>query len=72
MNYEKNIVDWNVGDVVIHDADEKKELYLMKITYKFLTTGDFETEYINRVGTQKRYNNRKEVLHDPARFGIKC
>ena len=69
MNYDENKINWQIGDTVIHDADEKSELYLMQVV-RIVPNGDIETKYYNRKGTQKYYINRKEVLHDPARFGI--
>jgi len=31
MNCEPNTIYWNVGDLVIHDADEKSERMLMRV-----------------------------------------
>lgn len=68
MNYEPNTTDWQIGDIVIHDADEKTELYLMTVID--IDCDRFKTKYINRKGIMPFYWNRKEVLHDPARFGL--
>ncbi len=70
MNYEPNIIDWAVGDLVIHDADAKTAEMLMRVVDIGLPDGRLKTEYANRGGNKKCYRNRKEVLHDPARFGI--
>jgi len=69
MNYDENKIRWHVGDIVIHDADEKTELYLMHVV-GILSNGDIKTKYLNRQGNQKYYINRFEVLHDPRRFDI--
>jgi len=69
MNYESNEIEWQVGDLVLHDADEKSELYLMRVI-AVTPTGMIQTEYANRSGTQPTYLNIKEVLHAPSRFGI--
>lgn len=70
MNYEPNEIDWAVGDLVIHDADEKSERMLMRVVEIGLPDWRIKTEYANRKGNERYYTNRKDVLHDPARFGI--
>lgn len=70
MNYEPNKTNWKVGDLVIHDADEKAERMLMKVITIF-ENGRIGTEYLTREGNQPIYHNSKEVLLDPARFGIR-
>ena len=76
MNYEANEVDWNVGDIVIHDCDAKKEHMLMVVIKKEISFE--ETVYLTRyvyAGTstnqRKVWKNCKEVLHEPKRFNIK-
>jgi len=69
MNYKPNTIDWKVGDIVIHDADEKNSSMLMEVND--LYCGQYRTSYINRKGSVPFYWNLKEVLHDPARFDIK-
>ena len=70
MNYEPNKIDWQVGDLVIHDADAKTADMLMRVVEIGLPDGQLKTEYANRKGNEPHYLNRKGVLHDPARFGI--
>lgn len=70
MNHEENIIGWNVGDLVIHDTDEKSALYLMRVTEIDRTDRLIKTVYHNRKGFKPFYLNRKEVLHDPFRFEI--
>lgn len=70
MNYEPNEIDWNIGDLVIHDADAKTADMLMRVVEIGLPDGRLKTEYANRKGNEPHYLNPKDVLHDPARFGI--
>ena len=74
MNYEPNTIDWWVGDLVIHDADEKSERMVMRVVETGLPLGLIKTEYLDddlRLGGKPRYYlNRKEVLHNPGRFDI--
>lgn len=68
MNYKPNEIEWNIGDIVIHDADSKHWYMLMKVIG---IDGDrYKTTYINRAGNADHYWNRKEVLHDPSRFNL--
>lgn len=75
MNYEPNIISWQVGDLVIHDADAKQEHMLMRVT-GFTRDGLVKTMY-HRPGKDMPPRQRKKVwrnelkyLHDPNRFGI--
>ena len=70
MNYEPNTIDWAVGDLVIHDADAKTADMLMRVVEIGLLDGRLKTVYANRKGSESYYLNRKDVLHDPTRFGI--
>lgn len=86
MNYEANKIHWKVGDIVIHDADAKRENMLMRITeLRQDATGGlrYVSSYIDwkyhtsskRLTSKEfkkwnRWNNPLEVLHDPKRFGI--
>lgn len=83
MNYEPNTTCWMPGDLVIHDADDKREDMLMLVLGRD-ARGDFQTIYLNHNrlpdytdikntprGLQLRakvLTNPGEVLHDPARF----
>lgn len=69
MNYEPNETEWQVGDLVIHDADAKKSEYLMKVTKVDRKDGLVETVYINQNEDQV-YENDAKFLHDPVRFRI--
>lgn len=69
MNYKPNETTWKIGDLVIHDADQKSERYLMRVV-ETRHDGQIKTEYANRTGNERYYWNRKDVLHDPVRFGI--
>lgn len=70
MNCEPNTIYWNVGDLVIHDADEKSERMLMRVVETGAPDGRIKTNYANRKWNEPHYLNRKEVLHDPMRFAI--
>ncbi len=70
MNYELNMIGWIIGDLVIHDADEKSSRYLMRVTQINQKDGMIGTVYHNRKGNHPLYLNKMEFLHDPARFGI--
>lgn len=70
MNYKENTIDWEIGDIVIHDADEKRNLYLMIVTDAGRPDGLIRTKYQNRNGTEPYYLNDKSRLHDPRRFDI--
>ncbi len=69
MNYEPNTTEWQVGDIVIHDADAKNIKYLMRVTKIDRPDGLIETVYINHDEDQI-YENDAKFLHDPVRFGL--
>jgi len=75
MNYEPNTVDWADGSIVIHDADAKEACMLMRVVGR-TKDGLIKTRYAtpvirrHRGWSAKTWKNPKEVLHDPARFGI--
>src|SRR4030042_2112316 len=74
MNYEPNKKIWDVGDIVIHDADAKREDMLMRIVEIKIEYGReiVKTVYIDK---KKRdfgpMKNDIEFLHDPKEFNIK-
>lgn len=79
MNYTPNQEEWKIGDLVIHDADAKKEYMLMKIVGIIETKSGktYKTEYLledkkyrNKLGFSKIWCNPKECLHNPKRFDI--
>lgn len=72
MNYKPNTIDWEKGDMVIHDADAKKNYMLMRVI-KVQKNGLVVTEYIDKninILSGKRFKNDKKFLHLPDRFGI--
>lgn len=69
MNYEPNTTQWKVGDVVIHDADAKRNDMLM-IVVGFSNDGWYKTTYMSKLKPQKTYHNELKYLHDPKRFGL--
>ena len=76
MNYDPNTTHWKVGDLVIHDADDKVARMLMRVV-GFTEDGLCRSVYVDperqrKWGPEKRSRilNRMAVLHDPKRFGI--
>jgi hypothetical protein len=76
MNYAPNTVDWKRGDLVLHDADAKREDMLMRVL-GYTSDGRCQTEYVEAekrsrwgMGSKSRLINPLKVLHDPARFGV--
>ena len=68
MNCEPNTFDWNVGDLVIHDADEKTAEMVMRVIETGCEFGMIRTEYVNEGLPQ--YLNDVKYLHAPGSFGI--
>jgi len=72
MNYEPNEINWEIGDLVIHDCDAKKPHMLAKVVEKNETKQGlrYRIEYLdNKLNYEKWWNSIK-VLHDPKRFNI--
>jgi len=73
MNYEPNTRQWNVGDLVLHDADAKRPEMLMRVI-GYSRDGECETQYVTRLpmnGNPRRvWKNGISVLHNPSRFGV--
>ena len=72
MNYEENNIDWKIGDIVIHDADAKRENCLAKIVEKKETKQGmrYRMLYLDKKKNYQQWWNNKECLHDPKRFNI--
>lgn len=76
MNHEPNTTRWQIGDIVIHDADAKRREMLMRVIGYDPKTGLCKTRYVYpgsfrpHFPRKKVYRNEISVLHDPARFGI--
>jgi len=68
--YPENKIDWNVGDVVIHDADAKTKSMLMKVVETNCRDALIKTVYINRKGNKPYYLNDKKFLLDPKLFKL--
>lgn len=68
--YPENEIDWNIGDIVIHDADAKTKLMLMKVVEINSHDGLIKTVYINRKGEEPYYLNDKKFLLAPELFGM--
>lgn len=60
---------WKIGDIVIHDFDEKTPLFLMIIVESVPKSHLFKTKYINleKCGP---FLNHNDFILDPALFGI--
>jgi len=76
MNYTPNTIDWQIGDLVIHDADHKSDDMIMRVVGR-TRDGLIKTKYLGpdqsflvHACRNKVWTNPKEVLHDPDRFGI--
>ncbi len=75
MNYEENNINWQIGELVIHDADKKVEHMLMKVIGINITEKEtiYKTRYLfaNNLCNQRMiWSNDKKFLHDPKRFDI--
>jgi len=70
MNYKPNKIDWRIGDIVIHDANAKEGIMLMKVI--IVEPIGITTQYIDKekYGDQYYLNNKK-YLHDPKGFKFK-
>jgi len=69
MNYEPNTTQWPRGATVIHDADTKHPLALMKIV-GYTRDGLAKCQYINVKMPRKVYVNEFCYLHNPDQFGM--
>jgi hypothetical protein len=75
VNYEANTIKWKPGDLVLHDADDKREDMLM-VVLGYRCGGDIcETVYLrpasrDSVTRRQVWSNEIRHLHDPKRFGI--
>lgn len=75
MNNKPNTIAWEVGDLVIHDADEKTAEMLMRVIETGCEFDMVKTEYVeDRAAKSSRempyYLNDVRYLHDPLLFGI--
>jgi len=77
MNYAPNEIRWKIGDLVSHDADDKCEAMLMRVT-GYAADGRFKIFYARATKMNgdsgrrhpARWENPLTHLHDPARFGL--
>jgi hypothetical protein len=69
-----NATEWQIGDLVIHDADAKRADMLMIVTGRsrngIVRTGYLFPETMSRDWRRKVWRNTIDSLHDPQRFGI--
>ena len=72
MNYPENNIDWQIGDVIIHDADYKAIKCLARIVEKKETPQGmrYRMEYVNPELNYHEWWNSIKSLHDPKRFDI--
>lgn len=70
MQNKPNKIKWKIGDIVIHDSDEKIPIFLMIITDAERSDKLYQTKYLNRMGFEPYYLNHGDFLLDPALFGI--
>lgn len=69
MNYPANIRHWTKGDIVIHDADAKRDDMLM-VVIGYTRDGLVKTQYRDRRHRRTVFTNALRYLHDPALFDI--
>lgn len=67
--YDPNTEQWQLGDIVLHDADEKSPKMLMKVI-GYTSLGRVKTHYVIKDHGRKTYINDLRNLHNPKRFGI--
>ena len=78
LNYEPNTVEWDRGDLVIHDCDAKTKSMLMIVVGKewngMEDRWDYRTAYLYQEDNRKTgvWINDKKFLHAPSRFNIQC
>lgn len=72
MNHKPNEIEWNEGDLVIHDADAKRPHMIMKVIRKYDTPEGkmYATKYLDGGVTKKTYDNDGKYLHGLERFNI--
>lgn len=72
--YKPNTRNWQVGDYVIHDDDNKRLGMLMVVVGIRKKDGKYITKYAIPLAQpkswRKRWYNPVFKLHDPALFGI--
>ena len=68
--HKPNQTNWALGDVVIHDADAKQPAMLMVVIGVRKHDDHVYTRYVHGHVEKQVYCNHRELLHDPARFGI--
>ena len=70
MNYDPNRLHWEIGSLVLHDADTKNTEMLMEVI-GYTRMGQCKTRYVQRMpGRRGTWINHISFLHDPARFGV--
>lgn len=69
MNYLPNTQHWRRNDIVIHDADAKREDMLM-LVIGYTRDGLVKTQYLHPRFKRTVYINEPRYLHHPARFEI--
>ena len=70
MNHEPNTVSWKSGDVVVHDADAKQPAMLRVVVGVRRRDDHAYTRYLYGHVEKQVYCDHRELLHDPARFGL--
>lgn len=75
MNYPANTRRWQLGAIVIHDADAKQVEMLMRVTGYNPRTGECQTVYVQSdylPGMDRPCENDIKFLHDPRKFGLQA
>lgn len=63
MNYEPNTIDWQIGDLVLHDADAKEPRMLMVVVGETDIPHQYMTIYVGQDDKQRR-----EIMRATARI----
>ena len=70
MNYPENTTYWQIGAIVLHDADAKEPRMFMQVI-GYTKDGCAKTRYIDTTRNGKKiWTNEMQYLHAPEEFGI--
>jgi hypothetical protein len=70
INDPENTIDWQIGDIVIHDADSKTERMLMRVVGFNRKSGLIRSVYVHQGVSKEIYENEKKYLHNPRHYGL--
>ncbi len=70
MNYEPNQIDWQLGDIVIHDADAKREDMLMVVVGIHADEDAIDTIYLDQRNAKGVYSNPRIRYDRGKRYAL--